>query len=65
MFEQARVDDADRTTIPIAHRLSTIRSCDVICVVAGRRVIESGSHAELMQRQGAYYKIVLRQSSEI
>ena len=37
-----RLEDADRTTIIIAHRLSIIRSCDVICVVAGGRVIESG-----------------------
>jgi len=43
-----------RTAIVIAHRLSTIRRCDRILVLAGGRLVEEGSHDELMARGGAY-----------
>ena len=43
-----------RTSIIIAHRLSTIRNADRIAVVEGARIIEQGSHAELMAKEGAY-----------
>jgi ATP-binding cassette, subfamily B, bacterial MsbA len=43
-----------RTAIVIAHRLSTIRSADVICVVQGGKVVESGTHAELMGKESFY-----------
>ena len=48
----------DRTCLIIAHRLSTIRDADLIVVIDGGRVIESGSHAELLQRRGAYWSMV-------
>lgn len=43
-----------RTSILIAHRLSTIRDADCILVLADGRIIESGSHAELLTQNGAY-----------
>jgi len=45
---------AGRTTLLIAHRLSTIRGADRIVVIEGGRVVETGSHAELMDNEGLY-----------
>ncbi|MBE6961969.1 MAG: ABC transporter ATP-binding protein [Ruminococcaceae bacterium] len=47
-----------RTTIIIAHRLSTVRNADRIAVVENGRIVELGSHAQLMERNGAYAKLV-------
>jgi ATP-binding cassette subfamily B protein len=52
---------AGRTTFMIAHRLSTIRRADLILVMEGGRVIERGSHEELMNARGMYHGMVLRQ----
>mmetsp|Transcript_37903 Transcript_37903/g.84730 ORF Transcript_37903/g.84730 Transcript_37903/m.84730 type:complete len:699 (-) Transcript_37903:43-2139(-) len=49
-----------RTSFAIAHRLSTIQGCDVILVNADGRVVESGTHAELMQQKGVYYKLQMQ-----
>jgi ATP-binding cassette, subfamily B, bacterial len=52
---------AGRTTFVIAHRLSTIRRADLILVLEDGRVIERGTHRELMEARGGYYRMVLRQ----
>jgi ATP-binding cassette, subfamily B, bacterial MsbA len=44
----------DRTTLVIAHRLSTIEHADEILVMEDGRIVERGSHAELVSRDGAY-----------
>ena len=50
-----------RTTIIISHRLSTIKNADVIAYVEQGRIVEQGTHDELMQNRGAYYHLVATQ----
>jgi ATP-binding cassette subfamily B protein/subfamily B ATP-binding cassette protein MsbA len=52
---------ADRTTFVIAHRLSTIRRADLILLMEEGRIIERGTHEELMRTRGTYYDMVRRQ----
>ncbi len=46
-----------RTMIMIAHRLSTVRNCDAIIVIEKGRIVEAGSHDELLKRNGMYAKL--------
>jgi ABC-type bacteriocin/lantibiotic exporter with double-glycine peptidase domain len=57
------LDAISATTIVIAHRLSTIRSADLIVVMDAGRITETGTHDQLMARQGAYSTLVLAQSA--
>ncbi|CAF3824262.1 unnamed protein product [Rotaria magnacalcarata] len=57
-LEQTQIEDPSRISLIIAHRLSTIRSCDSICVVDKGKIIESGTHTELIQRHRAYYRML-------
>ncbi len=52
-----------RTTLIIAHRLSTIRQADAIAVMNRGRIVEFGTHAQLMQKQGFYARLVDKQLS--
>ena len=54
----------NRTSFVIAHRLSTIQDAEKILVMDKGRIIEQGTHAELMAQQGFYYKLFLSQFSE-
>ncbi|MGH7189489.1 MAG: ATP-binding cassette domain-containing protein, partial [Acetobacteraceae bacterium] len=50
-----------RTTLVIAHRLSTIRAADLILVLEAGRLVETGTHAALVLRRGAYARLVEQQ----
>ena len=47
-----------RTSFIIAHRLSTIRDADLIVVIDGGRIVEQGSHSDLLRRRGVYWRMV-------
>jgi ATP-binding cassette subfamily C protein CydCD len=51
----------DRTTIVIAHRLSTVRNADLLLVLDRGHLVEHGSHAELLARNGLYARLIRRQ----
>jgi ATP-binding cassette subfamily B protein len=52
---------AGRTSFVIAHRLSTIRNADLILVVDGGEIVERGTHRELLDRKGFYYRLYVSQ----
>eukprot|EP00727_Mastigamoeba_balamuthi_P008219 m51a1_g4018 putative multidrug resistance protein 1 (1740) ;mRNA; f:569158-581375 len=60
---QEAIDEVCRgvTCIIIAHRLSTVRNADMIVAFQSGRVAEAGTHDELMQKKGLYYRLVVKQ----
>ena len=54
----------DRTTLIVSHRISTIRDADLICVLYDGRIIERGTHAELLRLDGEYAELYERQLLE-
>lgn len=48
----------NRTTVVIAHRLSTIQNADKIVVIEAGKIVEAGSHSELLQHEGLYKKLI-------
>ncbi|PAT14334.1 multidrug ABC transporter ATP-binding protein [Corynebacterium sp. NML 120412] len=54
---------AQRTSFVIAHRLSTVRDADMILVMQAGRIVEQGTHVELLERKGAYYELYQSQFS--
>lgn len=54
-----------KTCFIIAHRLSTIRNADKILVIENGKIVESGKHEELIEKQGAYYRIYSSQFTQV
>ena len=54
-----------RTSFVIAHRLSTIVDCDRILAISDGRIVESGTHEELMMKKGYYYRLYTRQYEDL
>ncbi len=50
-----------RTTIVVAHRLSTIQNATSITALVDGQVVESGTHSQLMEKEGVYYDLVMAQ----
>ena len=55
----------NRTSIVIAHRLSTIRDSDLIVVMDRGRIVEEGTHNELLAKKGKYYELYMTQYAGI
>ncbi|KAJ2590940.1 hypothetical protein EV177_008966, partial [Coemansia sp. RSA 1804] len=55
----------ERTTLTVAHRLSTIQDCDMIFVFKNGRIVERGTHDELLATKGTYYLLVEQQSLQV
>lgn len=53
-----------RTCFVIAHRLSTVRTADIILVVDGGKIVERGTHEELLKARGRYFKLYMEQFKE-
>ncbi|KAJ2175046.1 hypothetical protein IW139_000985 [Coemansia sp. RSA 353] len=55
----------ERTTLTVAHRLSTIQDCDMIVVFKNGRIVEHGTHDELLALKGTYHLLVEQQSLQV
>jgi subfamily B ATP-binding cassette protein MsbA len=54
-----------RTTLVVAHRLTTIRNADIIYVLDHGHIVESGTHASLMQKNGMYYRLYAQTETQV
>jgi len=54
----------NRTTLIVSHRISTVRDADLICVLDNGRIIERGTHDELIEQGGEYADLYRRQLLE-
>ena len=54
-----------RTTLSIAHRISTLRNADKLIVIEDGRVVEQGTHNELIRMDGTYFKLVQIQNEAL
>jgi ATP-binding cassette subfamily B protein len=61
IVENLRDFYAGKTVIVVAHRLSTVRAADKIVVLDDGRIVETGSHNELIEKRGSYYNLVKNQ----
>jgi ABC-type multidrug transport system fused ATPase/permease subunit len=55
----------DRTTFIIAHRISSVKNADEILILEDGRIVERGSHQQLMNRKGRYYEMVRQQYHDL
>ena len=55
----------NKTSIIVAHRLSTIRDCDLIVLIENGNIIEKGTHVELLNKKGIYYKMYISEELKI
>lgn len=53
-----------RTMVVVAHRLATVQNADVIFVLGEGKLLEKGSHAELLKQKGVYWQMVSRQQTD-
>ena len=54
-----------KTSIIVAHRLSTIKHCDKIVLIEKGNILEQGTHTELLDKKGIYYKMYISEELKI
>ncbi|MDE7000947.1 MAG: ABC transporter ATP-binding protein/permease [Lachnospiraceae bacterium] len=62
LFQNIMKEGSDHTMFFISHRLSSVKKCDKVFMLEGGRLIEEGSHTELMAQNGSYAKMYRRQA---